>query len=155
MQTATAIQAAPASAPELLNPRCQCCDRVIKLRQGRIALHGYRRPSWGWQTSSCWGAQSLPFQISRDRLGKYIEFLQKHDAFTVAKIADMQAAPKAILIREGRTPAGNVWCQPDDKAFPRVLGEWVRKQEWELTQLRADIAAQQARYDAWVAVWEV
>jgi hypothetical protein len=57
---------------------CQICARAIQAKKGVIAHHGYRRPQRhsGWQTSSCPGARSLPYEVSRDRLYQVIEGLR-------------------------------------------------------------------------------
>ena len=55
---------------------CQICGRPILAETGVIAHHGYQRPGEGWQTSSCFGARHLPFEVSRDRLGEYIAMIQ-------------------------------------------------------------------------------
>src|SRR4051812_8673701 len=55
---------------------CQCCGRRIFAETGTIAHHGYQRPGEGWQTSSCYGAKELPFEVSRDRLGQMIKDLR-------------------------------------------------------------------------------
>ncbi|USN15220.1 hypothetical protein KIKIMORA_00740 [Brevundimonas phage vB_BpoS-Kikimora] len=52
---------------------CQCCARRILAETGKIAHHGYERPGGGYQTSSCIGALELPFEVSRDALGRHIE----------------------------------------------------------------------------------
>ena len=36
---------------------CQICGRAIKASSGLIAHHGYERPGWGYQTTSCLGAR--------------------------------------------------------------------------------------------------
>jgi hypothetical protein len=56
---------------------CQICGRPILAETGVIAHHGYQRPGMGWQTSSCFGARHLPFEVSRDALGEYITIIQQ------------------------------------------------------------------------------
>lgn len=65
---------------------CQCCGRGILAETGVIAHHGYERPAgMGYQTASCPGAKELPFEVSRDALGRYIKALEdyviRQDAF--------------------------------------------------------------------------
>lgn len=54
---------------------CQVCGRPIQSNGGLVAHHGYQRPGMGWQTDSCMGARHVPFEVSRDVLGQYIEIL--------------------------------------------------------------------------------
>lgn len=51
---------------------CQICGRPIHAATGFIAHHGYTRPGHGWQTDSCDGAREMPFEVSRDALGRHI-----------------------------------------------------------------------------------
>lgn len=51
---------------------CQICARPIFAETGVIAHHGYERPGYGYQTSSCWGARYLPFETDRSILLNYI-----------------------------------------------------------------------------------
>lgn len=53
---------------------CQICGRPILANRGVIAHHGYERPwAQGYQTSSCFGAKKLPFEVSREDLKEEIE----------------------------------------------------------------------------------
>jgi hypothetical protein len=67
---------APKANDEGERMHCQCCGRAILAKQGSIAHHGYERPGHGWQTSSCMGAKELPFEVSREALGRMIGFLR-------------------------------------------------------------------------------
>jgi hypothetical protein len=53
---------------------CQICGRAILANTGCIAHHGYTRPipNAGWQTASCPGACTMPFEVTRLRLGTEI-----------------------------------------------------------------------------------
>lgn len=55
---------------------CQICGRPIKANTGKIAHHGYRRPGDGWQTSSCYGARHLPYEVSCAALQAYIPMVE-------------------------------------------------------------------------------
>lgn len=66
--------AAEKAAKLALSMTCQCCARQIFAQRGVIAHHGYERPfQEGWQTASCYGATYVPFEVSRERLGVYID----------------------------------------------------------------------------------
>lgn len=72
----TAMAAAERTARAMT---CQCCARDILAETGVIAHHGYQRPAGtGYQTASCPGARELPFEVSRDALGRYIENLEAY-----------------------------------------------------------------------------
>lgn len=74
--TKTALAAAERAAKAMT---CQCCGRDILAETGTIAHHGYERPAgMGFQTASCYGAKELPFEVSRDALGRYIADLEAY-----------------------------------------------------------------------------
>lgn len=73
----TAANAAKRAERDRLSLHCQCCDRKIMANTGKIAHHGYLRPSIGWQTGSCMGARHLPFEADREQLGVMIEALKR------------------------------------------------------------------------------
>jgi hypothetical protein len=67
---------------------CQVCSRDILANKGTIAHHGYTRPGHGWQTSSCFGAKRLPFEVDRTALGEFIGFLHdQHDRMVKTRAA--------------------------------------------------------------------
>lgn len=70
---------------------CQVCGRPIFAETGVIAHHGYTRPGDGWQTPSCWGARELPFEVSRDALGRYIAYVAGYLARRETARADVAA----------------------------------------------------------------
>lgn len=76
---------------------CQCCGQAILAETGVIAHHGYRRPlGMGYQTASCPGARKLPFEVSRDDLGHYIEALHAHVLRTQDHLVQVRAESVAV-----------------------------------------------------------
>lgn len=58
---------------------CQICERMIKATTGVIAHHGYQRPyQQGWQTSSCFGARHLPYEVSCDAIQPCIDHIKQY-----------------------------------------------------------------------------
>jgi hypothetical protein len=55
---------------------CQVCGGKYLASRGKIAHHGYQRPGFSVQTPSCFGALFPPFEVSRDRLGDWINSLK-------------------------------------------------------------------------------
>lgn len=76
---------------------CQICGRDIKANTGKIALHGYKRPHPGYQTSSCRGARHLPYEISCDLLPKEIAIVQNYIETATNRMNAMIAEPPATL----------------------------------------------------------
>lgn len=84
---------------------CQICERAILAETGLIAHHGYERPGDGWQTASCFGARALPFEVSRDRLGEYVDALARERDRLREKLAAVsdETRPSVLHWRE-RSP---------------------------------------------------
>ncbi|QOZ66409.1 hypothetical protein [Bradyrhizobium arachidis] len=150
---------------------CQCCGRQILANTGVIALHGYRRPGDGWQTASCDGAKFLPFEVSRDRLGYSIRWLQDWEARAVGSRNAVEAETKPILVRYN-DPKADRWYGDRPKIsvditranfdamkaehgldglcdFDRLKADDLERRDREIHDVRAEIKAQQARYDVW------
>lgn len=77
---------------------CQCCAHGILANTGVIAHHGYQRPGLGWQTASCPGAREVPFEVSRDWLGKHIEGQRQRLEGLRRHLARLQAAPADLTL---------------------------------------------------------
>ena len=151
---------------------CQICGRPILAETGVIAHHGYQRPGDGWQTSSCFGARHLPFEISRDRLGEYITMIQTrlanlfrtHTAVTNdeseirvtyrdkkfgtecfwASITnfDAQAADHAPKARFGRL---------DHATYALAKASHLARMAQQIKDTAQHLKDQQARFDGWRA----
>lgn len=75
-------------------PTCQICAREIKAKNGLIAHHGYQRPYQShYQTSSCFGARHVPYEIGHDAIDAYLALLAGWITDTEAKIAKMVSEP--------------------------------------------------------------
>lgn len=61
------------AAQPVRDKTCQICGRDIMANTGTIAHHGYERPGWGYQTSSCPGAKCVPYEEGHDALDRAIE----------------------------------------------------------------------------------
>lgn len=87
---------------------CQICARVIKSASGKIAHHGYKRPSEGWQTASCMGARYRPYEVACDALPPAIKAVIAHIERMQSVLADWRASPPASIrctreLRDRRT----------------------------------------------------
>ncbi len=76
---------------------CQICGRPIKANTGLIAHHGYKRPGYGFQTSSCKGARHQPYEVSCDLLKREVPALAVWIAQREAELADFIADPPVKL----------------------------------------------------------
>lgn len=102
---------------------CQICGRAIKDKTGVIAHHGYTRPGDGYQTSSCYGARHLSYELSCDVIQLAIDANNAWIARTEAALADFLANPPATLDfkRHGHGPIVTA-TRPAD--FKPAEGSW-------------------------------
>jgi len=158
---------------------CQICARAIKAKKGMIAHHGYQRPGTGWQTRSCYGARHLPFEVSRDTLGEWIEAVtaelervaqrrsdianelapatftySKRDGisrFGERRIAVNLELTRATFEAEQAEGGENArWLrQYGMYTFDKVRDQHVRVLDNRIAELRAELAHQEKRYAAW------
>ena len=146
---------------------CQICGRAIKAnnKKGKIAHHGYTRPGWGHQTSSCPGARYLPYEVSRDRIPEVIKNLRGWIKMREDRLAEIVAEPPGELtyVRGTWQPKTFTVTRPDgfDPAVERESNipytyaseYWGlrRKLVGDIAGMKGDIAYLQKRYDEWVA----
>lgn len=147
---------------------CQCCGRAIFAETGVIAHHGYQRPGGGWQTASCSGARELPFEVSREALGRLIESLRRWEATAVEDRAAVEAetAPVVVFVSDRSQPRDNVTgryptkrvelTRSTDVAATGLKGTFddykvddLRARARDIDGVRDEIKAQQARFDGW------
>lgn len=157
---------------------CQCCARKILAETGQIAHHGYERPQgWGYQTASCEGALRLPFEVSRDALGKMIERLRDYAANQKSFCGRVQLETVDIPFRYtdvsklvNRWDRGEARTTPVNRAnfdakmaeiaplrnplsstptFENLKAATLGEINREITMVEHEITAQQARYDGW------
>jgi hypothetical protein len=76
---------------------CQICDREIGTTLGVIAHHGYTRPGHGWQTSSCYGAKHVAYEVGHDALDSLLPIIANQIELRTAQIADWLANPPATI----------------------------------------------------------
>ena len=112
----------PAKPPVSDLGTCQICGRAIRTPNGRIAEHGYRRMDWGFNVNSCHGSRELPFEVSREALGEWIETVRK-------QIEDLRnATPVSRRHRHEISRQLNI-CNMELKHQIERFNQWTPKQE--------------------------
>lgn len=56
---------------EGVTDECQICEGIQKLNKGKLVLHGYKRPGYGYTVGNCFGYNALPYSKSSDRCEEY------------------------------------------------------------------------------------
>jgi hypothetical protein len=97
---------------------CQVCGRAIRvLKNGMIARHGWRaHPLFRLHTSSCYGSQNQPLQVSRELLIDHVARLSEFNDFGPETIT-----PKGLLrlISEKMNVIKN-WAPKELTLAPRI-----------------------------------
>jgi hypothetical protein len=145
---------------------CQICARPIKSASGLIAHHGYRRPHYrsGWQTASCHGARSLPYEESCDLLPPYIKGIEDFVAREEAALAEMLANPPASFTVVEKNRQGvevrNVVDRPADfkideayylhRSYGSIFDSNRREFQFNIRSGKDELSRLRDRLAAWV-----
>lgn len=165
------VKSAKQLADEADQMTCQCCGRGIFAATGVIAHHGYERPGSGWQTASCPGARELPFEVSRDELGRLINHMRDREVDAVANMSAVAngLAPVVVTIPDHSKQYDARTCRRPTKTlevtrsnftelgkeirsyttFDALLKSDIDSRSRAIKSLRDEIAAQQARFNGW------
>lgn len=140
---------------------CQICARAIKANTGYIAHHGYTRPGNGWQTSSCMGAQQLPYEVSRDYIPVVIERYEAIKKNLTERVNDLTTNPPATITETSRYRGDATYERPEDfkiggyssipGTYANAYAHMVRETETNLKGVTAEIEFLQKRYNDWKA----
>lgn len=129
---------------------CSCCFSGIAITDaGRMAHHGYRRPGWGVQTSSCEGVRFPPLEVSTEGLEWLIETRRSDLERTGARI---EALPDLGVIHSmQKTRAGHVRrvTHPGDPDWDRMKASYARELEQRREALTRDVAFLQEELGKW------
>lgn len=143
---------------------CQICQRPTFCKSGVIAHHGYQRPGYGYQTSSCPGARYAALEIACDRIptvvaglrASAIEFRAAADRMmttppaSFTKLATSYRPEQIIARPEGFDAAATIAAQ--DYRTGRYEDAFVSLHRSNL-QNAAACDAQADRLDAIAATW--
>ena len=142
---------------------CQICARRIKIPHGRIAHHGYLRPGWGEQTTSCPGARQLPFEADCSVLEKYVREASESLAAISANIAryerDRLPVPNPmyeVWLRKclhgiRKDPEPPMTFRPDTEIYDVALRRFLVQHQGDIARRQQEISRQRGRLDEWHA----
>lgn len=140
---------------------CQVCEGKWKLVRGKISLHGYTRPGYGFITGQCRGAQQLPWEVSCDVLPRWITEMRHLLDGTNDAIADHPR--RTTFTVQGRVKYANgrpvyfgkrlvfendIIDATDDR-FPRAQKAALAELENRRERLQQEIARQTKRLASW------
>jgi len=143
----------PNAKPKEINPNridgtCSWCRRTIALtKDQRMAHHGYERPGWGQQTSSCGGTAYKCLEVSDEGLRAMLAMYTAQLAKTRKELADL---PKMTqVVKKDRWSGKPTTYTPSDPHWRGLISEieWNLKQE--IRQLEQNIPILQNEITNW------
>lgn len=124
---------------------CPVCWGNYKLLNGRLVLHGYRRPGWGHVVGSCDAENYQPAETSIDGFKMWIVKLAgflKKDEETMSKIRDG-------LVDKIKDRSGN-WISKSERTFQMHLDNLTRMTEDSIRTMKREIE----NYDKLITLWK-
>lgn len=144
---------APNPNPPPENPNktvrtCPCCFRGIAVTGATMAHHGYQRPGFGYQTSSCPGIRFEPVERSNEGIKWVIVSSQN-------RISDLQsqlekADEKTSIWAFNSYKNKHVEVKKDDKGWDAAFSRWKRETAYEIKQLEGSVEFFSDKLKNWV-----
>lgn len=137
---------------------CPLCEKDYKLGQGsKLVHHGYTRPGDGYIHGDCLAVHALPYELSDEVCHLYKELLLVKLADSNKFLARLNQGSVTCFMVE-RRKAGSYTeyefvdvATPSGYDFTRELAEKIRQTEYEIREMKREIA----RMDGWIAKWEL
>lgn len=117
---------------------CPVCFQNIKLNNGRMVLHGYKRPGHGSTEGNCFGYGYPAFELKVDGVKAYlnqalIPDLNGHEDF-------LKRLKKGEVEKLNTSRWGSPnWITPDDPQWPRFFRETVDKTERAVKEAQSEV----------------
>lgn len=140
---------------------CPICEGDFKLADGnKLVHHGYRRPGVGYIIGDCLSVHAAPYELSDEVCHTYKNMLLGKLAFSNKYLARLNRGEVTCFEVERRKTGSTPWnpeyeyvdvATPNGYDFTRELDEKVRQTEYEIKNLKSEIA----RMDGWISKWEL
>lgn len=145
--------------PDQVRGTCSCCFRdAAVLETGHMAHHGYQRPGYGVQTSSCAGTRFPPLEVSVEGLEWLVENTTRRLDETRAQLdraAGMDRLHLPVMDR-GRMIRKEFLREDPDWAkalsnWTRMTAAWIGSESRHLDDLNGKLDHWRARHASGVA----
>lgn len=140
---------------------CPLCEKDYKLAHGeKLVHHGYTRPRVGYIVGDCLSVHAKPYELSDEICHTYKELLLGKLAFANKFLARLNRGEVSCFQVERRKPGSTSWnpeyeyvdvATPNGYEFTRELDDKIRQTEYEIKELKREIA----RMDGWISKWEL
>ncbi len=130
---------------------CPCCGMNVKMRDGKLVLHGYRRPGDGSTHGQCFGVGYEPYERSTKGCEDYKALLFRHMANLETRLVRLDD-PDFTGTYETKDWRGNVTVHRKGES-----ARWERLHENAKRRLKAEIRMVNSDYermDQLIADWK-
>jgi hypothetical protein len=128
---------------------CSVCLQNIKLRGGKIVLHGYKRPGHGATEGSCFGVGYPPYELSDKGTKAYMaKEIKPNLVLWAKKLKDLKSGKIKTLMVGGRNPKE---VTPEDPKWQRSLDNETRRTERSLSAVKME----EGRIKTLISKWRV
>ena len=132
--------------PDKIVKTCSCCFRGIALAGQTMAHHGYERPGYGSQTSSCMGIRFKPLEVSSEGLVAILDSEKRHLSVLEKSWAGRDKITRLQDLRDKKAPE----ITPMDPGWARALASYVANLDSQMRFTTSSVAELQGRLDVWV-----
>lgn len=128
---------------------CGFCGRTIKIPNGLLALHGYKRPGMGYTEGNCPGTGHPPFEVSPVTAELGVSYLQRDISTTKQALNNLSTVteiPLTSTYMRGRSLKKDQVSEAD---WGRQLAIWKRSLESDIEKYQGLLAHYEAKVRAW------
>lgn len=125
---------------------CPICFGNYKLANGRLVLHGFRRPGWGSTEGRCWAVGAQPLEVSVEPVQRYLDMLGREIRTQTDFLAQIERDRPRLFMESRR---GHTWVETDDPKYPLAFN--AKKQSLG-DQIKA-LTSSAERYRKIMALW--
>lgn len=132
---------------------CAICSNQQVVRNGKMVLHGYQRPGYGYIVGDCFGVGYDPIETSAEACIAYLPVLDGHKTRTETYLGKLEAGEIVEFseshrnYRTGQTEKTVI--RQGDAKFTAKLRAVIRETKDQITKIKADMVEIQRRIDAW------
>jgi hypothetical protein len=138
---------------------CQFCEGTFCLHDGKLVLHGFRRPGTGTIHGRCRGTDKLPYEVTCDDLKAELPGMKERLVFSKARLAEFTA--ETVLYFEGFFKVSIIrgnseWLTAS--AFVTDARLWTRIISTEKNECARNVDGLEfnvARYTRRIAAWKL
>lgn len=132
---------------------CAICSHHQVVRNGKMVLHGYHRPGYGYVIGNCFGVDYDPYETSAEACVAYIPVLEAHKTHQQARLADLTGGRVSHFKdtkRNYKTGKDEVVITAKgNPKFDSMLKAAIFDAERQISYIDADLKEMQRRIDEW------